>query len=588
VLTNTVDGSSPDTEKTPGRTADLAVRYPGLIRQAHRIVAILAIIGLYVDTVTSFDTVIWNSALGGIVMTVGYAGALACGVAVLAVRGDRGLFLVDLGILVTALLLRIPEFCWSLGQPQAAPNARYLNDEGALVDLGGRVLHAGHNPYTAVWAGAHDLTFTGITATMGGGAIDRFDYPPVTALLAALSRTLLPTQPSAAIVGLAGLLATTILLFWLLPSPWKSAATLVCLSVGLYLMSFARQGYPEIVALPFVLVAVYRWTAIGRDGRLGRLGVVSAVCLGLACATQQLAWFLVPFLVVGLLLVRLGDRPARQAWRLTAVYVAIVIGVFVVINAPFVVWSPHAWIGAMVTPLFAPTLLHGQGIIGITYSIVNGSGNLAAFGYATGALAIALLVTYALFIRTLGPTMVMLPWVIFFCSIRSSDKYFYLMAPIWLLSIAFVRHRDFAACPVLPWRAVRPILAAALFVPVIVLSGIGLATPAPLRMTLMDVTSSKTFYTEQITVRVANRSGTPISPHFALSTSINISRYWQVTSGPRRLVPGASAVYVLVPPNTVARRNLYGPHIELRAMSGYPETMSSVPIPMLGAVKPTG
>jgi hypothetical protein len=387
------------------------------------------------------------------------------------------------------------------------------------------------------------------------------------------------------------LLATTILLFVLLPAPWRSAATLVCLGMGLFLMPFARQGYPEIIALPFVVIAANRWSRIGVDGRLRGLGVASALGIGLACATQQMAWFLVPFLVVGLLLLRAGDTGWRAASSLLIRYTGLAFAAFAVVNAPFAVRDVQAWWTAMTTPLVARTLPHGQGLIGLTYDILNGSGRLEAFSYAAAALAIGLLIVYALFIRSLGPAMVILPWSIFFLSIRASDKYFYLMAPIWLISIATVRHRDFARAWMLPlitrgflrrriWRAGIAVL---LLVPALALAAIAVISPQPLRMTVLGVTPSKSSYTKEIDLAVTNTSSATIEPHFALSNSVSMSRFWVVKFGPKRLEPGQTWEYVLLPPVPTARRSLLGPHIELRAVSAFPETLSSVALPMLAA-----
>ena len=311
--------------------------------QLHRTVVLLAVVSLFIGTVTAFDTVIWTSPIAGIVMIVGYALALALAVMAFVVRRTGSLLALDIGVLVCTLMIRLPEFLTSLGTPQGRPNAPYATDEGALVANAANALLHGRNPYAIPWLGAHVPTQTGITATMSGGVIDHFDYPPMSALLAVVSRWLLPTQPAAAIVAFAGLLAATIVLFILLPAPWRSAGTMLCLGLGLYLQPLARQGYPEVLLLPFLVVAVNRWPRIGIDGRLRGLGLASAICLGLACATQQTAWFLVPFLVVGLLLVRVGDLGWRGATLLASRYVAVMLGAFAILNAPFVIWGPRLW-----------------------------------------------------------------------------------------------------------------------------------------------------------------------------------------------------------------------------------------------------
>ncbi len=73
----------------------------------------------------------------------------------------------------------------------------------------------------------------------------------------------------------------------LLPTQWRSAATMACLGLGL-LPTYGRQGYPAVLALALLVPVVVRWPRIGSGGRLGRAGLAQAACLGAACAAQQL------------------------------------------------------------------------------------------------------------------------------------------------------------------------------------------------------------------------------------------------------------------------------------------------------------
>jgi hypothetical protein len=416
---------------------------------------------------------------------------------------------------------------------------------------------------------------------MAGGVVDRFDYPPMSAIFGAIVNAIAPSAPQAAIVSTLSLFAATVLLFVLLPAPWRSAATMLMIGLGLYLQPFARQGYPELVALPFLLLAVNRWTRIGRDGRLGALGITSALGLGLAVCTQQMSWFLAPFLIVGLLLCRLGDQPARVAWQLTGRYVAIVVGVFVVVNGPFAIWGPRAFIDALWTPLTLKTVPHGQGLIDVAYYLLGRTGAMEYFSYASMALAIGLLICFAVFIRRLGPAMAILPWPIFYLSIRSSDKYFYIMLPLWMLCLATVPIRDFASAyrPLGALRSWRAAIVPLVLAPALVLSVIAIVTPGPLRMAITRVTSTSTALTSEIDVAVTNTSGSTIAPHFALSNTEAISRFWVIASGPGALAPGQSAAYVLVPSTPSSRRSLTSERLLLRATSTTPETLSSVRIP---------
>ena len=170
-----------------------------------------------------------------------------------------------------------------------------------------------------------------------------------------------------------------------------------------------------------------------------------------------------------------------------------------------------------------------------------------------------------------------------------------MMAPIWIVAIATVRQRDFAQAWVLPnvriserwwsfdrwWR--NALVGAALLVPAVALATIAVVSPQPL-----ELNCDERYAVEVVLHQGDRRPGDePIRksdhPHFALSSAVTMSRFWIVGYGPTELKPGQTAAYQLLPPVPTARRSLLGPHIELRALSDYPETLSSVPLPMLKA-----
>ena len=94
----------------------------------------------------------------------------------------------------------------------------------------------------------------------------------------------------------------------------------------------------------WLIPVIVRWPDIGRAGRLRRSDLLRAACLGAACATQQLAWFVAPFLLVGLFALRRGELPARRAFGTVASF-AGVAGVDVPRDQPAVHRSRCAGMG---------------------------------------------------------------------------------------------------------------------------------------------------------------------------------------------------------------------------------------------------
>ena len=199
-----------------------------------------------------------------------------------------------------------------------------------------------------------------------------------------------------------------------------------------------------IIAVALLVPVAVHWASIGRGGRLGGKDVIRAACLGAACAAQQLAWFLVPFLLVGLWSLRRSEMPTRTAMKVVGGFLGIAVAVFAAINLPFLAADPGPWLEAVLSPIIQNAVPHGQGLVGISYHLLDGSGQLAFYSYAALSYGLAVLVLSVLFARRLGPAAFVLPWTIFYLATRSQDGYYLLMTPLWLASLATVTSGTFA------------------------------------------------------------------------------------------------------------------------------------------------
>lgn len=92
--------------------------------------------------------------------------------------------------------------------------------------------------------------------------------------------------------------------------------------------------------------------------------LVSGSALGAACAVKQTAWFIAPALVI------LAFRDGRRAGfrQLTATAAS-----FAVVNGPFLVVNPGAWLSGVLAPWTAPQFPLGPGPV----DLFTGSGNLS-------------------------------------------------------------------------------------------------------------------------------------------------------------------------------------------------------------------
>lgn len=210
--------------------------------------------------------------------------------------------------------------------------------------------------------------------------------------------------------SVAGTFAVACVALWLAliataPVGWRWLAALY----PLLMVDGLRQvggGDFAILALSLTLGA---WLA--RDQRL-----LSAALLGVAVATEQTAWLAAPFYLLWVW--------RAKGWREALRRGALVAGVFLLVNLPWIILSPGQWLASMPLPYSLPFLPDGVGLIGLSLA---GAAPLApAFVYtaleviAYGALLIGVWRWWerAPFLGVIAPLApLLLAW-------RSPERYF--------------------------------------------------------------------------------------------------------------------------------------------------------------------
>ncbi|WP_329352143.1 hypothetical protein OG226_43270 [Streptomyces sp. NBC_01261] len=576
------------------RTRPLATEPAAAPQQLHRGMTLIAAISLFIGTRDAWTRAMTSRPDVAGIISVCYAGILVAGVLALTTRTRRALTRVDAGVLLLAVVLVLCGY--SLNHAGT--------DEGVLTAQAAHEILHGHPIYGQPWPWLFDRSSVGITKTMSGGADYTYGYPPLTALLAAPVHAVVHSTAAATLVTTGALLAGAVLLWWLLPAPWRSGATAVCLGFG-FLPTYAYAGYPAVLALVLLIPVVVRWPDTGAAGRLGLPGVVRALCLGAACASQQLAWFLTPFLLIGLYAVRRGDlgpgpcprSPAcpatpgthsRRALGVVARYTGTAALTWAAINAYFATQDVHTWLHGLLLPLTQKAILHGQGLMGISYYFTAGSSNLDYYSYGSQLLLFGLLAATLLFVRRLGPAITVLPWLSFYLATRSQDGYFLMMTPLWLAAAATVPASAFASAwqpriPHLTGHRAKAVLSAALVTPAVVCATVAAISAPPLRMNVTPSFAERAGHLDitGLAVRVVNITGTRLTPHFASRLGQGASNWWTASGGPVTLAPHASATYDVKPPGGV-RRAPGGsrPRFYLIAVTGTPMTITSARIPI--------
>jgi uncharacterized membrane protein len=184
------------------------------------------------------------------------------------------------------------------------------------------------------------------------------------------------------------------------------------------------------------LLIVLAWLL--RDKRWG-----SAVCLGLAIATKQIAWYFIPFYFI-MVLRHYGFKEA--IYRLT-----IAGGLGLAINLPFILWNAHAWLAGIMAPIADPMFPLGVGFIGLNTSHLLPYFSPGVYSALEGIALVFSLIWYWRICKKRPEAAMLFAVLPLFFAWRSLPSYFYCVAyPLFvLMSSKKIRSR-------LPARAPAP------------------------------------------------------------------------------------------------------------------------------------
>ena len=182
------------------------------------------------------------------------------------------------------------------------------------------------------------------------------------------------------------------------------AATAVMLGFP-FMPHYARLGYPAVIAMVWLIPVIIRWPAIGARRPAPALDVVRAACLGAACATQQLAWFVAPFLLVGCS--RCAAASCRRAERSTTVaaFAGIAAAVCLAIDCRSSSGTRPAWASGVALVLTQHAIPHGQGLIDVSFYLTDGSGAWTSIRTRRCCWRSGCSLVSAIWVRRLGPAL---------------------------------------------------------------------------------------------------------------------------------------------------------------------------------------
>ncbi len=545
-----------------------------------RAISMVGAVGLFWPLFSAWKDVVSvpGTGLAAIAMLAGTL-VLCCLIA--TARSTADLERLDRWLLVLGALTVL-----AVGAATLSATSGYSTDEAAFTQAAAKLMLHGHDPYGADLVNSlfrYSVPARFWTYTMGGGYVTAFGYPALPLLLSAPFVWLTGDGQGVAYAGLAGLIATMLVAYRLLPRDLRALSVVACVAFP-SLAGFATSGLTIVLSLPFLLLVARRWSGVGRGAALSRQDVVCALALGLALCTNQLSWLLAPFVVGGIYRLRQSELGHRAALQVAVRYLVIAVGAFAVVNLPFVLWGPGAWLGAVAAPLTQHALPYGQGLVGLTAFLHLGGGAVDAYSAAGALLLLGLLAVFLLDVRRLAGCCFLFPLLALFVSGRSLGEYWMALVPVVLVSL-FARSGEPPATgggtgsrPVGARPLSRPGIAAGLLVlPAIGCLALALLTPAPLRIQVSAAHSDPVSdVVDRLTLQVHNESGTPLVPHFSTDDGGQASAFWTIVSGPSTIRPHASARVVLSVP-AGGRGPSNGARFLVQAVSDGPRTISTSP-----------
>ena len=305
--------------------------------------------------------------------------------------------------------------------------APYHSDAIANVHRAAELLVSGADPYRSVDT-LESLDRFGIdreyaTHLVDGTQLRSFNYPALAVLLPApfVALGLADLRPLylALLVGACIAASTSVSASW---RPLVLAAAIGNVAV-------ARQHVLAGIDPTWAMLLGAALLALERAPRRHntRVLLLSAVLLGLACASRQPAWFAVPLVIAAVW----RDRGAAQAAR----YAAVALAAFAVPALPFLAIAPAAYVTGVLAPILLPLEPHG---VGLAWLGAIGALPLLDRGVYAGLALVALAAAGVAAIRwrPAAPGIAVLALAPVYLAWRALQSYFTFAGPFAALAVA--------------------------------------------------------------------------------------------------------------------------------------------------------
>ncbi|MDA8061066.1 MAG: hypothetical protein M0T80_01315, partial [Actinomycetota bacterium] len=535
---------------------------------AHRVISALAAIGLAGPAFSIWAGIIEVPSAGAFAVLLSLASMLLA-LGAMTARSRRQMTVVDVAVLLAGIGTLL---AWAASVLVANPS--YGTDEAAFVQYAATLLLHGRDPYGANLAPALDRYGVPIqyaTYLLNGKVVGSLGYPAWSVLWTALFVLISGGVQSVIIANLTSGLAGLVLAFLILPRQWRGLAVIATVDLPI-LFGYVVSGDIAIFAFPALVLVAWRWSEVGAGGRLGWRGRIAAGSMGVAVATTQLAWFIAPFVALGIFVCRRRELGTRPATGVLSRYVGLATAVFTAINLPFAAMNPTAWLAGILGPITQHAIPYGQGLVDLATFAGVGGGNLKLFSDGAILLLLGLLAALALRFDRLWRAALVLPSVALWWPSRSLAEYWMTLVAVWMVAFATTppppARTETSRYHTPTWMVVGALL------PGLAVAGMAVGSPSPLRMRIASVRTNGQFERVwQVEARVTNTTGRRLAPHYGTDSIGQMTSFWEVVSGPTSLAPHSSATVSLEAPNVGSMPGITS-RFQLEAVTNAPETVS--------------
>ena len=472
---------------------------------------------------------------------------------------------------ITALLTMLGFAIWAWTQIRLSPS--YGTDEIAFNQYAASIASHFHNPYTHSMGPSFQLFHVspnGYTFRLNGTPVEALSYPALSFLIYIPFLWLGFSTQMAVAVNIVLWVFAVLLTFYLLPKRLRALA-LVAGSLPI-LTGFTVGGVTDVVFLIPLIIAVYKWDRY--PSLTGWRVWVAPIAMGLAISVKQTPWPMLPFLFAAWYLELRREGREKESPRILGRYFVTMMGVFLAINAPFILSNPSAWLKGILTPVASNAVPAGQGLVALSVFLGIGGGNLLYF-------AILLLGVFALFFYLYVTTYprfkaltVLTPAFVLFFSARSFASYFVVLAlPALIALFSTEFHAKSFYLPLANRRVIKR--GAVVLTAISLIAGLLAITSAPpLRLQILSIRTTGQLATIiEVRVNVFNQTDQPISPAFTAQNGGAVTAFWIRASGPKTLPSHTGAFYRLLAPNFFAQTPLTG-GFQIAAYAEHPNSVS--------------